>query len=184
MTAPAAPPTRSWLVWLPFGIIIVLGLLFVWGLNRGDDTLIRSQWIDKPVPVIDLPAAHQGMPGVATRDFADGRPRLINVFASWCVPCRLEAQQLEALKARGVAIMGIAVRDRPDDLDRFLGETGNPYAAIGADNRSEAQLALGSSGVPETFLVDGRGVIRRQIQGPITDAQVGEILSELEGMRR
>ncbi len=175
---------RSWVVWVPLGIVGLLAGLFIWGLNHGEDTLIRSQWIDKPVPTFALPPAHAGLPGLSSTTFADGQPRLLNVFASWCIPCRLEAPQLEALRQRGVIIVGVAIRDRAEDLDRFLAETGNPYAAIGADERSSVQIALGSSGVPETFLIDGNGIIRAQIQGAIEPQQVDSIASRLRTMGR
>ena len=175
---------RAWIVWVPLMLVGTLAALFVWGLLHGEDTLIRSQWIDKPVPTFTLAPAHAGLPGLATRDFGDGRARLINVFASWCIPCRVEAPQLTALRDRGVIIVGVAVRDRAEDLDRFLADAGNPYAAIGADVRSEVQIALGSSGVPETFLVDGHGVIRDQIQGAIEPAQVDPIIARLARLSR
>ena len=182
---PAAPPaTARWVTWAPLGIIALIGLLFAWGLTRGDDRLIQSQWINKPAPVFNLPPAIPELPGVASASFADGKPRLISVFASWCIPSTVEAPVLEELKRRGVIIEGIAIRDRQDDLQRFLAENGNPYASIGADERSQVQIALGSSGVPETFLVDGRGIIREQIQGVILPEQVDELTAKLEGMRR
>lgn len=170
-------------VWLPLIVVAVIGLMFVWGLGNGGDRLITSQWIDKPAPVFALPPAAADRPGLSSADLASGQPRLVNVFASWCVPCRIEAPQLEALRQRGVIIDGIAIRDRPEALAAFLAETGNPYRAIGADERSQVQIALGSSGVPETFLVDGRGIIRQQIQGVITPDMLPEILAKLEDMR-
>ncbi len=186
MTDTAKPQTKrgSWIIWLPLAIVLVLGLLFTWGLTREDTRLIRSQWIDKPMPVFDLPPAAADRPGLSSASLSDGQPRLVNVFASWCVPCRIEAPQLEELRARGVVIEGIAIRDRPEDLARFLAEFGNPYRSIGADQRSQVQIALGSSGVPESFLVDGNGIVREQIQGVITAAMVPEIVAKLEGMRR
>lgn len=181
----AQPPRRSLWLWLPLAIVAALGLLFAWGLYAGGQSrLIESQWINKPVPVFDLPPAMPNQPGLSSRTFADGKPRLLNVFASWCGPCRLEAPQLEALRRQGVIIEGIAIRDRPDQLAAFLAEYGNPFTGIGADTRSQVQIALGSSGVPETFLVDGNGIIREQIQGRITDDQVPEIIVKLQGMAR
>lgn len=180
------PITRrgNWVIWLPLIVMAVLGVLFAYGLTRDDQRLIQSQWIDKPMPAFDLPPAIEGQPGLSSASLADGRPRLINVFASWCIPCRIEGPQLEELKARGVIIEGIAVRDRPEDLARFLSEIGNPYTSIGADVRSQVQIAMGSSGVPETFLVDGNGIVREQIQGVITADMVPVILAKLRGMRR
>lgn len=185
MTAPGQPRRRaSWVIWLPLTIVVCLGILFAWGLTRDDNRLIQSQWIDKPMPLFDLPPAVEGQPGLSSRGLADGRPRLVNIFASWCVPCRIEGPQLEALRARGVIIEGIAVRDRPEDLARFLAEVGNPYSSIGADTRSQVQIAMGSSGVPETFLVDGNGIVREQIQGVITADMVPVIMAKLQGMQR
>jgi cytochrome c biogenesis protein CcmG, thiol:disulfide interchange protein DsbE len=186
MTEDATKPARaSWVLWLPLALVLGLGVLFWWGLSSGGESrLIQSQWIDKPVPEFDLPPAMPGQPGVSSRQFSDGKPRLINVFASWCIPCRVEAPQLEALRERGVIIEGIAIRDRPEDLARFLADHGNPFAGIGADQQSAVQIALGSSGVPETFLVDGNGVIREQIQGIVTAEMVPEIVARLERMER
>lgn len=181
--AAALPPRRNWIVWLPLIVVLAMGAMFIWRLRAGEDSLVQSQWINKPVPVFELGPATADRPGLSSQAFADGKPRLINVFASWCIPCRVEAPQLEALNARGVQIEGIAIRDEPMALAQFLAETGNPYHGIGADERSQVQIALGSSGVPETFLVDGKGIIRQQIQGVITPEMVPEIVAKLEAMR-
>ena len=101
-----------------------------------------------------------GRPGLASVAPRGSGPRLINIFASWCLPCRVEAPQLAELQRRGVAIEGIAVRDRPEDLAGFLATYGDPFRAIGADNDRRVQLALGSAGVPETFIVGPDGTIR------------------------
>src|SRR6185503_19688975 len=106
--------------------------------------------------------------------------RLVNVFASWCVPCITEVRVLQQLAARGVTIDGIAVRDRPEDVADFLARNGDPYERIGSDARSQVQIALGSSGVPESFVIDGRGVIRYQHVGRIKEADVPLILAKLE----
>jgi cytochrome c biogenesis protein CcmG/thiol:disulfide interchange protein DsbE len=100
-------------------------------------------------------------------NLADGRPKLVNFFASWCVPCIGEAPVLTMLKQQGVPIVGIAVRDRPADLRQFLSDNGNPFERIGSDPQSKLQLAFGSAGVPETFVVDGKGIIQSQHIGPI-----------------
>jgi cytochrome c biogenesis protein CcmG/thiol:disulfide interchange protein DsbE len=105
------------------------------------------------------------------------------VFASWCIPCRIEAPQLEILKQRGVPIDGIAVRDRPQDLQAFLATYGDPFATIGNDVDRRVQLNLGSAGVPETFVIDGNGVIRHQHIGAINPGDIPEIMAAWEAAR-
>ncbi|MEY4269821.1 MAG: hypothetical protein RLZZ58_1037 [Pseudomonadota bacterium] len=168
---------------VPLAIMALLFGMFIYRLVVPAETLIESQWVGKPMPLFDLPPATAGVAGLSSASLSDGRPRLINVFASWCGPCRIEAPQLEALRAAGVDIVGIAIRDRPEDVARFLSENGNPFSRIGSDQMSSVQIALGSSGVPETFLIDGKGVIRRQIQGVIAAEDVPAIIAELEAMR-
>ncbi|OYW46095.1 MAG: alkyl hydroperoxide reductase [Sphingomonadales bacterium 32-68-7] len=135
--------------------------------------------IGQPIPAFALPAAVADRPGLASTDLADGTPKLLNVFASWCVPCIAEAPQLAALERGGATIVGVAIRDRPEDVAAFLARNGNPFSRIGRDDISAVQLSLGSSGVPETFVVDGRGVIRYQHIGDIRADQVPLLLEEL-----
>ena len=168
--------------WLRLTPVALLGLLLaalVWRLAHPEDTTIRSRLTGQPVPAFALPAALPDRPGLASADLT-GHPRLVNLFASWCVPCVAEAPVLQQLQRRGVIIDGIAIRDRPEDLAAFLAATGNPFERIGADDRSRVQLALGSAGVPESFVVDRRGIIRHQHVGPIEPADVPEILAQLE----
>lgn len=172
-----------WILFMPLAITALLFGAFIYHLTTPPETLIQSQWINKPMPLFDLPPATAGVEGLKSSDLADGRPRLVNVFASWCIPCRAEAPQLEALKAAGVPIDEIAIRDRPDAVAQFLRENGNPFDRIGSDVQSSVQIALGSSGVPETFLIDGKGIIREQIQGVILQEQVPEIVAKLEKMK-
>jgi cytochrome c biogenesis protein CcmG/thiol:disulfide interchange protein DsbE len=169
--------------WLRVMPIAVLGLVLaalVWRLANPEDTTIRSRLAGKPVPEFTLPPAVPGKPGLASADFAKGRPRLLNVFASWCVPCIAEAPLLQQLKGRGVAIDAIAIRDRPEDVADFLARHGDPFERIGSDDNSRVQLALGSSGVPESFVIDGGGRIRYQHVGEIEPDDVPLILAELE----
>lgn len=136
--------------------------------------------IGKQVPQFALQPAHESRPGLSSADLADGRPKLLNVFASWCVPCIAEAPQLAALQQRGATIVAIDIRDRAEDVANFLAVNGNPFSRIGADTMSQVQLSLGSSGVPETFVIDGAGVIRYQHLGEIRDSDVGMLLEKLE----
>ena len=173
----------SRVLFLPLAIMGLLFGAFVYRLTVPGETLIQSQWINKPMPLFDLPPATSGVAGLKSSQRADGKPRLVNDFASGCVPCRAAAPQLEALKAAGVPLDGIAIRDRPDDVAQFLRDVGNPFDRIGSDVQSSVQIALGSSGVPETFLIDGKGIIREQIQGVILPEQVPEIVAKLEAMK-
>ena len=121
-------------------------------LTQPKDEFVHSAMVGKPLPQFALRPAMAERPGLALADLQDGKPRLLNIWASWCLPCIAEAPQLEALRAQGVEIVGVAIRDRPEDVTAFLARYGNPYARIGADDLSEIQLAIGSSGVPETFV--------------------------------
>ena len=170
----------NWAIWLPLAIFLGFVGLVTWGLVRPADREVASAMIGKPLPQFTLRAATADRPGLATADMADGKPRLLNIFASWCVPCAVEAPQLDALAKGGANIVGVAVRDRPEDVARFLERNGNPFTRIGADDVSQLQLALGSSGVPETFVVDGKGVIRYQHIGEIRPEHLPVIREKLK----
>jgi cytochrome c biogenesis protein CcmG, thiol:disulfide interchange protein DsbE len=169
---------RLWL-WLPLGGFILFFAVVASGLFNPDDTLHRSKMVGKPLPLFDLPAASSSRPGLSAKSFS-GKPYLINVFASWCVPCIAEAPILTSLAQQGVPIDGVAIRDKRGDVDGFLARNGNPYRAIGLDVDSSIQMAIGSSGVPETFVVDGKGIIRAQHIGDINANNVPDILAALK----
>lgn len=170
---------RGWLTWAPLAVFAVLAGLFVMGLVRPDDRVIRSRLVGQAVPAFALPPAASDRPGLSSNDLAGGRPRLLNIFASWCVPCVAEAPQLMDLARAGVEIEGVAIRDARKDVDAFLARNGNPYARIGLDARSQVQISLGSSGVPETFVLDGAGRIVHQHIGDIRADDVPVILDYL-----
>lgn len=169
-----------WRLWVPLalfaGFVVLAGVM----LTRPKSDFVESRMVGKELPYFALRPAVQDRPGLASADLKSGRPRLLNVFASWCLPCIAEARQLEALAAQGVQIDGIAIRDRPDDVAAFLAQHGNPYRRIGADDLSEVQLALGSSGVPETFVIDGGGRIAYQHIGDIRPEHIPTLLEELQ----
>ena len=164
----------------PLALLLVLIAGLVWRLATPADTNVSSKLKDQPVPVFILGAALPTKPTLSSSDLATGQPRLVNIFASWCVPCITELKVLQQLKARGATIDGIAVRDRPEDVADFLSRYGDPYERIGSDPQSQVQILLGSSGVPESFVVDGRGIIRYQHIGPIEADEVPLILRTLE----
>ncbi|MGE3693341.1 MAG: redoxin family protein [Novosphingobium sp.] len=171
--------TRKLIFWLPFVLGIVLFGVFYLGLRKPDDHVIASQIVGQKLPEFDAPPAVAGQPGLSSATFSDGKPRLLNVFASWCVPCVREVPVLMRLKAMGVEIDGIAVHDAQPDLAKFLADNGNPYARIGLDEAGRAQLAFGSSGVPETFVVDGQGKVIHQHIGVIEEDDMRNLLTML-----
>jgi cytochrome c biogenesis protein CcmG, thiol:disulfide interchange protein DsbE len=170
---------KSWLIWAPLALFAFLGGIFLYGLTEPKDEYVRSQMVGEPLPTFSLPAATQGVQGLANSDFADGKPRMLNIFASWCLPCKAEAPMLEAIKAQGIEIHGIAVKDKPEDVAVFLAEHGNPFTRIGADADMLMQLKLGSSGVPETYLIDGKGRIIHQHIGDIRAEHVAPLIAKL-----
>ena len=174
---------RRFLRFVPLAVLLLFVGAVAWRLAVPRDDRIASKLEGQPLPAFKLPPAISGKPGLASADFQSGGPRLVNVFASWCVPCVAEAPMLTELKRQGVAIDAIAIRDKPEDVATFLADHGDPFERIGADLDSRVQIALGSAGVPETFVVDGRGVIRAQHIGPITVADTPRLLRALEAAR-
>ncbi len=169
----------SWFRWILLALVAGGLGLFAYMLSQPKDEFVESAMIGQPVPAFDLPPIVADRPGLSSADLADGQPKLLNVFASWCVPCAAEAPNLAKLEASGANIVAVAIRDRPEDVARFLEAYGNPFSRIGKDDISAVQLSLGSSGVPETFVIDGRGVIRYQHIGDIRDSDVSVLLAEL-----
>lgn len=169
-----------------WGVVVVAAALFglfAYQLRQPKDDFVQSAMIGKPLPEFSLKQVVADRPGLSSADLADGEARLVNIFASWCIPCRAEAPFLEQLERQGAEIVGVAIRDRPEDVTAFLAAYGNPFSRIGADDISEVQLMLGSSGVPETFVVDGEGVIRYQHIGDIRERDVPILLAELRKAR-
>lgn len=174
---------RRWLIWAPLGLFALVLSLAASGLIAPKDTVIRSAMVGKPLPTFSLPALVSGKPGLGSAVFRQGGPRLLNVFASWCVPCAAEAPHLMRLKAMGVPIYAVAIRDTGPAVTAFLQRYGDPYERIGNDRQSSVQLAIGSSGVPETFVIDGQGRIVMQHIGDIRAEDIPDILDALERAR-
>lgn len=170
-------------LWVPLALFALFFGVVAYGLINPGDRTIDSKMVGKPLPHFSLPAAYDGRPALGSANFAQGQPRLLNIFASWCLPCIAEAPVLEGMAKQGVPIDAIAIRDKPEDVAAFLARNGNPYQHIGSDVNSAVQLALGSAGVPETFVIDGKGVIRYQHVGDIRPEDVPEILEELRKAR-
>jgi cytochrome c biogenesis protein CcmG/thiol:disulfide interchange protein DsbE len=170
----------SWRLWVPFLLFFGFVGLAAYQLSQPKDEFVESKMVGKPLPYFDLRPAFAGLPGAKNADFSDGKPRLLNIWASWCLPCIAEAPHLDRLAREGAEIVGVAIRDRPQDVARFLAQHGNPYARIGADDLSAVQLEIGSSGVPETFVIDGKGLITYQHIGDVRAEHVPILLAELE----
>jgi cytochrome c biogenesis protein CcmG/thiol:disulfide interchange protein DsbE len=167
----------------PLAVFATLAAIFLLKLLAGGDpSAIPSALIDKPVPEFSLPALEglnrdgAPVPGLSTADLK-GRVSLVNIFASWCGPCRQEHPFLEQLATDPrIKLYGINYKDVPENARRFLGELGNPYAAVGVDDRGRAAIDWGVYGVPETFLIGPDGVIRHKIVGPLSERALNEFL--------
>jgi cytochrome c biogenesis protein CcmG/thiol:disulfide interchange protein DsbE len=174
---------RRALIWAPLAAFAVLMWVVSNGLVKPTERVVRSALVGKPLPAFALPPSLPAKPGLATAMFRQGQPRLLNVFASWCVPCAVEAPQLMALRRAGVPIDAIAIRDTPAAVAGFLKRYGDPYERVGDDRASAVQLAIGSSGVPETYVIDGRGVIVKQHVGDIRPEHVADLIAAVEAAR-
>ena len=178
----SATRTRRWLVMLPligFGVIAALFLVRLYG---GDPSKIPSALIGRQAPQTALPAleglSRDGavVPGLDPSVFK-GKVSLVNVWASWCVPCHDEAPLLtEMAKDKRLQIVGINYQDVPDNARRFLGRYGNPFSAVGVDSNGRGSIEWGVYGVPETFVVGRDGTIVYKLVGPITPQNLDRVL--------
>ncbi len=163
---------------LPLVLFAALAVVFLMRLesHTGAD-VVPSVLIGKPAPDFSLPALDgSGVPGLARADL-DGQLTLVNIFASWCVPCRQEHPVLETIaKDERIRLVGIDYKDKPENVRVFLNEMGNPYAAIGVDAVGRTFIDWGAYGVPETYLVGPDGIIAKKYIGPLTDDAVASDL--------
>src|SRR5437868_10180100 len=177
------PGRRRLLVLLPLVVFLALAALFFFRLGSGDPSRIPSALIGHPAPATNMAPvpgllARDGkpLPGINAAEFK-GAVTLVNVWASWCIPCHDEAPLLNTLSEdKRIRLIGINYKDQPDNARRFLGRHGNPFAAAGADGNGRASMEWGVYGVPETFLVGRDGTIAYKLVGPITDANLNSAL--------
>lgn len=166
-----------WIAFAPLLVLIALAALFAGYALKRDPHVQPHALVGKPVPAVALLDLDSGRK-VALRDQPQG-PRLVNFFASWCAPCRVEQPQLMALKAQGVTLVGVAYKDAPDKTQGFLNELGDPFALKVMDRDGKAGVEFGVTGVPETFVVGADGTILAKHSGPLDDAAARELLRKL-----
>jgi len=148
-------------------------------LNGTDPGYLPSALIDQPVPTFDLPPLPGHERGLSSTELK-GQVQIVNIFASWCVPCRAEAPVLMGLsKSAHVPIRGIDQKDKPEDALAYLNELGDPYASIGMDSDRKVSIDFGAYGAPETFIVDAEGRIRYKLAAPMTQADVRDTIMPL-----
>ncbi len=174
---------RRLLLLVPFMAFLALSAVFLMQLFSGRDTsVVPSALIGDPVPPIELPALQgMGLPGLVPADF-EGNVTLVNVWGSWCAPCRKEHPLLMQLaEDERIRLVGLNYKDEPENARRFLGELGNPFDAIGVDRTGRAAIDWGVYGVPETFLVGPDGIIRYKHVGEFTPESLQrEFLPQIE----
>ncbi|MGV7215587.1 DsbE family thiol:disulfide interchange protein [Bradyrhizobium sp. UFLA05-112] len=178
----ATPARSAFLVMLPLIAFIGLALLFWVRLGSGDPSRIPSALIGRPAPQTTLPqldglqVGGAQVPGLDPAAFI-GKVSLVNVWASWCVPCHDEAPLLtELAKDKRFQLVGINYKDTPDNARRFLGRYGNPFGVVGTDANGRTSIEWGVYGVPETFVVGREGKIAYKLVGPITRENLQSVL--------
>jgi cytochrome c biogenesis protein CcmG/thiol:disulfide interchange protein DsbE len=183
-TSNAPSPARVWLMAIPLLGFSALAVLFWFGLRSGDPSKIPSALLGRPAPQTTLPALDgllangSPVPGLDPNLFK-GKVSLVNVWASWCVPCHDEAPLLTQLgQDKRLQLVGINYKDAPDNARRFLGRYGNPFGVVGVDGNGRAAIEWGVYGVPETFVVGRDGIIAYKLVGPITPDNINGVLKD------
>lgn len=173
---------RNLLVLLPLLAFLGLAALFFFRLGAGDPSQLPSALIGREAPKTNLPPLAgierdgKAVPGLSNATF-NGAVTLVNIWASWCVPCRDEVPQLDELsKDKRIQLVGINYKDAPDNARRFLNRYGNPFVAVGADETGRNSIDWGVYGVPETFLIGRDGRIAYKLVGPITTNNLAKVL--------
>jgi cytochrome c biogenesis protein CcmG/thiol:disulfide interchange protein DsbE len=182
---------RSW-VFVPVLIFAGLAVIFMTGLRGGDPSKLPSALINQPAPTFDLPALEGltidgvAVPGLASNSLAQGRITLVNVWASWCGPCREEHPQLmELAKRDDIDLAGLNYKDQRENALRFLNALGNPYSGVGVDTNGRTSVDWGVYGVPETFVINAKGTIVYKFTGPITSQALREaVIPAIEKARQ
>lgn len=157
---------RLWTL-LPLALFLVLAGYFGIALTK-DPNKLPSALLDRPAPDFTLPLLKEPAHSVTRNDLV-GQVTLVNFFASWCAPCRVEHAQLMAIKRQGVHLIGIAYKDKNEDSLAWLAENGDPYSVVAADASGRTAIDFGVYGVPETYLVDKTGAVRYRQVGVLSE---------------
>jgi len=162
---------------VPVVIFVGLAWLLYIGLFQGPPSALPSPLVGKTAPDMSLPALDAQAQNFNRAELGQGRPIIVNFWASWCAPCRIEHSTLEALAARkGVTLYGVDYKDKPEDARAFLSELGNPFGKINEDRDGRVAIDWGVTGVPETFVIDSKGIIRVHYAGPLNDQVVERLI--------
>lgn len=177
--APAAPKRGFGWVLAPVLVFAALAAVFAFALKTGDPSKLPSALIGKPVPATAFPPLDglvegaRPVPGFTSADLAKGKVTIVNFWASWCIPCVEEHPLLATLKSRaGVDLFGVSYKDSTANARQFIARYGNPFTALGVDSSGRAAIEWGVYGMPETFVVDGKGRIAYKQVGPITPKSI------------
>ena len=189
--APAPRKRKGWVI-APLIIFVLLAAAFAFSLSSGDPSKLPSALIGKPAPEAQfgplegMKVGDTQVPGFDEKSLSQGNVTVVNFWASWCVPCVQEHPMLIALKERtGVAIYGVNYKDQPSAARRFIGRYGNPYEKIGTDPTGRGAIEWGVYGMPETFIIDGKGQIAYKHVGPISEKSlVQDVIPAIEKARK
>lgn len=173
---------------IPLAAIGVIALLLALGLSltaerKGQNDALPSALIGKPAPSLRLSPMNPSVPGFSEADLGQGRVTIVNFWASWCAPCRIEHPVLMALATRkDIAVFGVVYKDTQEKAEAYLSELGNPFARLVMDPEGRAAIDWGVTAAPETFVVDGKGIIRARFAGALTDDVLAKIIFPAAGL--
>ncbi|MFN3623928.1 MAG: DsbE family thiol:disulfide interchange protein [Hyphomicrobium sp.] len=181
-SSPAAKRGLGWVI-APLAAFGVLVVVFLFALQTGDPSKLPSALIGKPAPATQFPpleglvADGKTVPGFSSAELVTGKPIIVNFWASWCVPCAEEQPLLVELQKRtGVQLYGVNYKDDPVAARRFLGRYGNPFTAVGTDDKGRGAIEWGVYGMPETFVLNGKGEIVFKHVGPVSAQSIEQKL--------
>jgi cytochrome c biogenesis protein CcmG, thiol:disulfide interchange protein DsbE len=162
---------------VPVAIFAGLAFLLYIGLFQGPPSDLPSPLVGKPAPDVTLPALDSQAQQFSRAELGNGDPVIVNFWASWCAPCRIEHTALQQLAARrGITLYGVDYKDKPENARAFLTELGNPFRKIDQDQEGRVSIDWGVTGVPETFVIDGKGIIKVHYAGPLDDTVINRLI--------